>query len=195
MCQVEYYLYVFVVPSSGGNVSSSEFKRRRYTNSSATAGKQGHGKWQWYSRIEAGDIALSADGRILSAAKRVGLFYWLKLHTLFLGFLKYCMHFDCLWFVTLRSNQQCCPPAFRYFHLVLITPKPFLNHQEIPLAGKLSNVDSENLGKFLQTSHSLLGSVLRYGFKTSSGMVPFVGHVLLYKLYPTSAGFKAVMRR
>ena len=127
MWQVAYNPSVVLVLSSGGKVSNSGFKRRRYTNSSAAAGRHGHGKWQSYSRIEAGDIALSADGRILSAVKRAGLF---------------------------------C-----------------------------------NLGKFLQTSHSLLGSVLRYGFKTSSGMVPFVEQVLLYKLYTTTAGFKAVMRR
>ena len=75
------------------------------------------------------------------------------------------------------------------------------NHQEIPLADKLSNVVSENLENFFTsathwpTSHSLLVSVLRYGFKTSSGMVPFEEQVLLYKLYPNTAGFKAVMRR
>ena len=35
---------VVVVPSSGSNISSSGFKGRRYTNSSATAGRQVHGK-------------------------------------------------------------------------------------------------------------------------------------------------------
>ena len=64
------------------------------------------------------------------------------------------------------------------------------NHQEIPLAGKLLNVDSENLEKFLHSSHSLLGSVLRYGFKTNSGMVAFVEQVLLYKLYLPLLGLK-----
>ena len=69
------------------------------------------------------------------------------------------------------------------------------NHHEIPLSGKLSNVDSENLEFCFHSSHLLLGSVLRYGFKTSSGMVPFVEQARMYKLYPTTAGFKAVMRR
>ena len=69
--------------SSVGNVSNSGFKRRRFTNSSATDGRQVHGKYQWYSRREAGDIVLSADGLILSAVKRAGLFYRLKLRTLF----------------------------------------------------------------------------------------------------------------
>ena len=42
--QVTYNPSVVVVPSSGGNVSSSGFKMRRYTESSATAGIQVHGK-------------------------------------------------------------------------------------------------------------------------------------------------------
>ena len=78
MWQVTYNHSVDVVPSSGGKVSSSGFKRRRYTNSSATDGRQVHEKYQWYSRREAGDIVLSADGLILSAVKRAGLFYRLK---------------------------------------------------------------------------------------------------------------------
>ena len=88
MWQVTYNHSVVVVPSSGGNVSSSGFKRRRYTNSSATDGSQVHGKYQWYSRREAGGIALSADGRIFSAVKRAGLFYRLKLRTLFFRIIK-----------------------------------------------------------------------------------------------------------
>ena len=77
MWQVTYNHSVVVVLSSGGNVSSS-----------ATDGRQVHGKYQWYSRREAGDIALSADGRILSAVKRAGLFYRLKLRTLFFRIIK-----------------------------------------------------------------------------------------------------------
>ena len=88
MWQVTYNHSVVVVPSSGGNVSSSGFKRRRYTYSSDTDGRQVHGKYQWYSRREAGDIALSADGLILSAVKRAGLFYRLKLRTLFFRIIK-----------------------------------------------------------------------------------------------------------
>ena len=69
MWQVTYNPSMVVVSSSGGNVSSSGFKRRRYTNSSATDGRQVHGKYQWYSRIEAGGISLSVDGRILSGVQ------------------------------------------------------------------------------------------------------------------------------
>ena len=82
MWQVTYNPSVGVVYSSGGNVSSSGFKRRRYTNSSATDGRQVHGNYQWFSRREAGGIALSVDGRILSAVKKAGLLYRLKLCTL-----------------------------------------------------------------------------------------------------------------
>ena len=77
-----------VVPRSGGNVSSSGFKRRRYTNLSSIYGRQVHGKYQSYSRREAGGIVPSADGRILSAVKRAGLFYRLKLRTLFFRIIK-----------------------------------------------------------------------------------------------------------
>ena len=45
MWQVTCNPSVVVAPSSGGNVSSSGFKRRPYTNSSATAGRQVHGKY------------------------------------------------------------------------------------------------------------------------------------------------------
>ena len=82
MWQVIHKPSVVVVPSTDGIVSNWGFERRRYTNSSATAGRQVHGKYQWYSRRETGGIALFAGGRILSAVKRTGLFYRLKLRTL-----------------------------------------------------------------------------------------------------------------
>ena len=88
MWQVTYNHSVDEVPSSGGKVSSSGFKRRRYTNSSATDGRQVYEKYQWYSRREAGGIALPADERILSGVKRAGLFYRLKLRMLFFRIIK-----------------------------------------------------------------------------------------------------------
>ena len=84
MWKVTYNPSVVVVASSGGNVSSSGFKRRGYTNSSATAGSQ----VPWYSRREAGGIALLADVRILPAVTRAGLFYMFKLRTLFFRIIK-----------------------------------------------------------------------------------------------------------
>ena len=118
------------------------------------------------------------------------------------------MHFDYLWFGPYRSNQQWVATtglnfpisAYWYlslaaggfsqeFKLVAIEHLNIFSQHEISLAGKLSSADSEN---FLHRSHSLLGSVFRYGFKTSSGMVPFVEQARMYKLYSSSAGFKAV---
>ena len=87
MWQVTYNPSVVMAPSSDSNVSSNGFKRRWYTNSSATAGRQVYGKQQWYSRRET-DIALSADGRILSAVTREGLIYRLKFRTLFFRIIK-----------------------------------------------------------------------------------------------------------
>ena len=79
MWQVTYNPSVVVVPSSGGNVSSSGFERRRYTNSSATAGRQVHGKWQRYTWIKVGDIAVS----IVSSEESM-----MKLRMLFFRFTK-----------------------------------------------------------------------------------------------------------
>ena len=81
MWQVIYNPSVVVAPRSGGNVSSGGFKRRLFTNTSPTAGRKVYGNK--HSKREAGGIALSADWRILSAVKRAGLFYRLKLCTLF----------------------------------------------------------------------------------------------------------------
>ena len=57
--------------------------------------------------IEAGDIVFSADGRILSAVKRAGLFERLQLRTLFFKLLKYCMYLIVNDSLPHRSNQQC----------------------------------------------------------------------------------------
>ena len=64
------------------------------------------------------------------------------------------------------------------------------NHQETPPAGKLSNVDSENLENFFTPATRFLAVYCGNGFKTSSGIVSFVEQVLLYKLYPTIAELK-----
>ena len=55
------------------------------------------------------------------------------------------------------------------------------NH-EIPLAGKLSNVDSENLENFFTEVTRCWAVYCDTGFKTSSGMVPFVWQARMYKL-------------
>ena len=83
----------------------------------------------------------------------------------------------------------CYPPVFRCHHLVLITSKRDSTSWQAVKCGL------RKLGKFLHRSHSLLGIELRYGLKTSSGMVPFVVQARKYKLYTTTPGFKAVMRR
>ena len=65
---------VFVAPSSGGSAPSSGFKSREFTTLSATAGRQVHEKYQWYSRRKAGGIALSAQVRKLSAVTAAVLY-------------------------------------------------------------------------------------------------------------------------
>ena len=73
-----------IVQTSSGGVQFVE-QGHLYKLCPATAGLKAC--WQltgqWNSRLETGDIALFADGRILSAVKRAGLFYRLKSHTLF----------------------------------------------------------------------------------------------------------------
>ena len=73
--RVAYNPPVVVAPSSGGSAPSIGFKSRVSTKLSATAGRQVHGKQQWYSRRKAGGIALFAHGRMLSVVKTAGLYY------------------------------------------------------------------------------------------------------------------------
>ena len=98
--------------------------------------------------------------------------------------------------VRLHDHRRiaCYPPAFRYHHLVLITHKHFTSPWD-STSWQAVKCGLRKLGNFLHRSHSVLGSVLRCGYKTSSDMIPFVEQSRMYTVYPTSAGYKAVMRR